>query len=112
MMEEQNIEWIQTVKEQEFEGLITGYLVNGSMSVPKSEENRHYRDLILWLESNEPEPMYTAEEIAQQEKDAKIQEAKQYLASTDFKMTADYDQDTTEVRVLRQQARELIRSFE
>jgi len=39
----------------------------------------------------------------------KVKEYKEYLNSTDFKMTADYDQDTTEVRVLRQQARDYIR---
>jgi hypothetical protein len=39
----------------------------------------------------------------------KKQEALAYLASTDFKMTADYDQDTTEVKLLRANAREVIR---
>jgi hypothetical protein len=32
-----------------------------------------------------------------------------YLASTDFMMTADYDKDTTEVKVLRAAARAVIR---
>jgi hypothetical protein len=39
----------------------------------------------------------------------KIAEAKAYLVSTDYMMTADYDKDTTEVRILRQQARYTIR---
>ena len=39
-----------------------------------------------------------------------VQEYKDYLAETDFKMTADYDQDTTEVSELRQEARVFIRS--
>lgn len=39
-----------------------------------------------------------------------VQEHKDYLAKTDFKMTADYDQDTTEVSELRQKARDFIRS--
>jgi hypothetical protein len=39
----------------------------------------------------------------------KIAEAKAYLISTDYMMTADYDKDTTEVRILRQQARYIIR---
>ena len=39
-----------------------------------------------------------------------VQEYKDYLAETDFKMTADYDQDTTEVSELRQEARAFIRS--
>ena len=46
-----NIEYIETVKIQG-----EGYLVNGSLSVPKAEGNRHYEDLKVWLESNTPEP--------------------------------------------------------
>lgn len=41
-----------------------------------------------------------------------VQDYKDYLTATDFKMTADYDQDTTEVRTLRQQARDFIRLHE
>ena len=104
---ENNIEYIKTVKLQE-----NGYLVNGSMSVPKADGNRHYEDVKVWIESNTPEPEFTEEEIAQQAKDKQIQEAKAYLASTDFKMTADYDEDTTEVRAKRAEARALIRSLE
>ena len=40
-----------------------------------------------------------------------VAEAKSYLISTDYKMTADYDKDTADVRVLRSQARATIRSF-
>lgn len=39
----------------------------------------------------------------------KINEAKQYLKDTDYKMTTDYDGDITEVKKLRIDARELIR---
>jgi hypothetical protein len=46
---------------------------------------------------------------AEQEAEAKRQEALAYLASTDFMMTADYDKDTTEVKVLRAAARAVIR---
>jgi len=46
---------------------------------------------------------------AEQEAEAKRQEALAYLASTDFMMTADYDKDTTEVRALRAEARNVIR---
>jgi hypothetical protein len=38
-----------------------------------------------------------------------VQDYKDYLTVTDFKMTADYDQDTTEIATLRQQARDFIR---
>ena len=39
-----------------------------------------------------------------------VAEAKSYLISTDYKMTADYDKDTADVRVLRSQARAIIRN--
>ena len=46
---------------------------------------------------------------AEQAEEAKRQEALVYLASTDYMMTADYDKDTTEVKVLRAAARAVIR---
>jgi hypothetical protein len=46
---------------------------------------------------------------AEQVAEAKRQEALAYLASTDYMMTADYDKDTTEVKVLRAAARAVIR---
>ena len=46
---------------------------------------------------------------AEQAAEVKRQEALAYLASTDFMMTADYDKDTTEVKVLRAAARATIR---
>jgi hypothetical protein len=39
-----------------------------------------------------------------------VADAKSYLISTDYMMTADYDKDTADVRVLRSQARATIRS--
>ena len=42
----------------------------------------------------------------------KIAEAKAYLASTDFKMTLDYDKDITEVKIKRAEARQFIRANE
>ena len=57
-----NIEYIKSVKIQG-----EGYLVNGSLSVPKADGNRHYEDLKVWLESNTPEPEFTPEEILAQE---------------------------------------------
>ena len=68
-----------------------GYLLNGTMCVPKADGNREYELIKEWLsEGNTPEPEFTEEELAQQELEAKIAEAKTYLASTDFKMTVDY----------------------
>ena len=46
---------------------------------------------------------------AEQALEAKRQEARAYLASTDYMMTADYDKDTTEVKALRAEARQVIR---
>lgn len=106
-MIENNIDWIQTVKLQE-----NGYLVNGSMSVPKAEGNRHYNDIKVWLESNTPEPEFTEAELEAKEISEKLAKAKQYLLNTDFKVLPDYDQDSTEVKVKRQEAREFIRANE
>ena len=47
---------------------------------------------------------------AEAELEAKRQEARAYLASTDYMMTADYDKDTTEVKALRAEARKVLRA--
>lgn len=46
---------------------------------------------------------------AEEALEAKRQEARAYLISTDYMMTADYDKDTTEVKALRANARLVIR---
>jgi hypothetical protein len=46
---------------------------------------------------------------AEEALEAKRQESRAYLASTDYMMTADYDKDTTEVKALRAEARQVIR---
>jgi hypothetical protein len=46
---------------------------------------------------------------AEQAAEAKRQEALAYLSQTDYMMTADYDKDTTAVRVLRAEARKIVR---
>lgn len=44
-----------------------GYLLNGTMSVPKADGNREYELIKLWLEEgNIPEPEFTEEEIQKQ----------------------------------------------
>lgn len=40
----------------------------------------------------------------------KVAEAKQYLADTDFKMTTDYDEDVTDIKAKRAEAREFVRA--
>ena len=101
------LDFIQTVKIQG-----EGYLLNGTMNVPKADGNREYELIKQWLKDNTPEPEFTEEELAQQAKDKQISEAKAYLSSTDYKFTADYDKDTTEVKAKRAEARAIIRSLE
>lgn len=52
----------------------------------------------------------TEDEVAEQELEVKIAEAKAYLASTDFKVLPDYDKEPTEVIAKRAEAREFIRA--
>ena len=54
--------------------------------------------------------MPTEAELALEVLRTKIAEARAYLASTDFKMTSDYDEDTTEIKAKRAEARDFIRA--
>lgn len=46
----------------------SGYLVNGSISVPGDLANRHYQSVRKWLaEGNNLEPEFTPEELATQQ---------------------------------------------
>ena len=67
-------------------------------------------DAIITEENREP----TTEELAQQETYKKIRDAKDYLIETDHKVLPDYDktEGIEEIKRLRQEARELIRSLE
>ena len=101
---------IETVKLQG-----QGYLLNGTMSVPKADGNKEYELIKEWLsEGNTPEPQYTEVELAQQAIDKAIADAREYLASTDFYFTVDkYNQLTSdkklELETLREEARNTIR---
>ena len=56
------LDFIKTVKI-----LGNGYLLNGTMSVPKADGNREYELIKQWLdEGNIPEPEFTEEELNQQ----------------------------------------------
>ena len=56
--------------------------------IPFADSNRDYEEYKQWLaEGNTPEPEFTEAELAQQELEAKIAEAKAYLASTDYVVT-------------------------
>lgn len=70
-----------------------------------------------WLaQGNVPEPEFTEAELAQQEINAKVQEAKQYLQSTDHKFYLGYKpkegEDLVAIEAKRDEAREYIRMNE
>lgn len=88
-----------------------GYLLNGSMSVPKADGNREYEAIKEWLKDNTPEPEFTDEEIAQQEQEKINAEALEYLASTDWYVVRFSETGTAipdEVKAKRQEARDAI----
>ena len=72
------LDFIQTVKIQG-----KGYLLNGTMSVPKADGNSEYELIKVWLsEGNIPEPEFTEEELQITSINKQIQEAKTYLTDT------------------------------
>ena len=95
-----------------------GYLLNNTMSVPKADGNREYELIKQWLsEGNTPEPEFAEEELQITSINKQIQEAKTYLASTDFYMTVDKYAELDEARKVelttkRAEARELINTIE
>jgi len=59
-----------------------GYLVNGSMSVPKAEGNRHYAMVKEWLKTNAPEPEFSDVEILSSAKSDKYDEISSKASAT------------------------------
>lgn len=104
---------IQTVKIQG-----EGYLLNGTMSVPKADGNREYELIKQWLsEGNTPEPEYTEEELQITSINKQIKEAKTYLADTAWYVERLSDPSSGKVipeAVLtkRAEAREVINTLE
>ena len=104
---------IQTVKIQG-----QGYLLNGTMSVPKADGNTEYELIKQWIaQGNTLEPEFTEEELQITSINKQIQEAKIYLASTDFYMTVDKYAELDEARKVelmtkRAEAREVINTLE
>lgn len=86
--------------------------VDGSQVSSGLIENEEFKQ---WLaEGNIPEPEFTEEELDIQLLVKQIQESKQYLTSTDFKMTIDYystltEAERLELTIKRAEAREFIR---
>lgn len=104
---------IQTVKIQG-----QGYLLNGTMSVPKAEGNKEYESIKQWLsEGNTPESEFTEEELRITSINKQIQEAKTYLVSTAWYVERLNDPSSgkavpEEVLTKRAEAREVINTLE
>jgi hypothetical protein len=80
MNQENNTVWIISCKTQE-----SGYLVNGTMSVPNDPANRHYQMVLAWIaEGNTPAPEFTDEEISANTQAEINSTARQYLTDTDW----------------------------
>ena len=75
---------IQTVKKQVDENNeLVGYLVDGTKSVPLADGNRDYKEIQEYIANGGVvEPEFTEEELAKQELDKQIAEAKAYLTDT------------------------------
>ncbi len=95
-----------------------GYLLNKTMSVPKSDGNIDYELIKQWIvEGNEPEAEFTDEEIQITSINKQIQEAKTYLASTAWYVERLNDPSSgkavpEEILTKRAEARELINTLE
>ena len=94
---------IETVKIQG-----QGYLVNGSLSVPKVDGNRHYELVKEWLETNTPEPEFTAEELLAKEQVEFRSQRDELIKEADIEIykLEDINADTTAWRVYRQALRD------
>ena len=63
--------------------------------IPFADSNRDYEEYKQWLaEGNTPELEFTEAELAQQELEAKIAEARAYLQATDY-VAAKYNDEVT-----------------
>jgi hypothetical protein len=62
-----------------------GWLLNGNILVPNALGNSECNAILAWIaEGNIPEPEFTDAELLEQSNQKKIQEALQYLSSTDW----------------------------
>ena len=74
---------ISTVKLQD-----SGYLVNGTLSVPNDPANRDCADVLAWIaEGNTPAPEFTDAEIAANAQAETNATNQAYLDSTDWYIT-------------------------
>mgnify|MGYP003593128987 CR=1 FL=1 len=85
--------------------------------IPFADGNKDYEEYKQWLaQGNVPEPEFTEAELVKQEINTKVQEAKQYLQSTDHKFYLGYKpkdgEDLATIEAKRDEAREYIRMNE
>ena len=87
------VTWVETIEEVETVIHCQAY-ADVQIDLLRADAEKYgtsldeYEDIIKEVESNIVYP--TPEEIAEQEKQAKLQECYAYLNSTDYKMTVDY----------------------
>lgn len=80
---ENSTAWITSCKTQD-----SGYLVNGTMSVPNDPANRDCADVLAWIEAgNTPAPEFTDAEIAANTQAETNATSRAYLDSTDWYIT-------------------------
>ena len=89
--------------------VLTGYLVDGKMSVPLADGNRHYKMVQEWIaEGNTPEDAYTVQELHAYTNRVEVQEALTYLKDTDWQVMREHDTGKlmdTDVKTKRNDAR-------
>ena len=107
---------INTIKTVKIQG--QGYLLNGTMSVPKADGNIEYQLIKQWIaEGNTPKPEFTEEELQITSINKQIQEAKTYLESTAWYVERLNDPSSgkvipEDVLTKRAEAREVINTLE
>jgi hypothetical protein len=102
----------------------SGWLLNGNMHVPDAPGNKERETILKWIaEGNTPEPEFTEEELAANQKAKAVSDARALLASTDWilskytdlvviqKLMTDTDFNTKYADVLKQRndAREVLK---
>ena len=85
-----NIDWIETVQESD-----DGWIVNDSMHVPNTEENRHCRDVLEWIkQGNKPKPKAMPVDTTEQDQvEILIQEKIREIAIEELKIEGKLNDD-------------------
>lgn len=86
-----------------------GYLLNGTISVPKADGNIEYELIKQWIaKGNKPEPEFTEEELLKQKQYEFRVERNLLLDKVDIEINKaeDLEQDSKVLRVYRQKLRD------